>query len=703
MPNNMNKYGFGNNQDTDNRDWYPTKQEPIKAKLYPYNHIDDLINEKLEQHIQRTDNPHQVTLQQLGADHLFTHNMMVEYDKEKPVIHLILLDLNGKPLSDVGPIDIDVSEYSEEQLEELKRYLEERINIVEEEVKEIIDDLSIEELSKRKVIKVYQKEIDDRWILAETFNPLIVYYEKLIEEEATYYKRIILDEEHFIPNTYYYYKETGINQEQPTTRGLLRANTSITNTEVEKQEGYYPAYKYDENETYYELVYDSNPSISTGIWYFKDDMEVPFYANEQDREAGIPFTMWLWDSGEFYWYDGATKREADLFGVMGYNWIANLPGTGYRYWRSRDEYGRERFGVETAAIGVVFGPRNQGGVGPLGFRTWDSGYFFAGKDMCPHWKDEEMHDELGNNNTVDNFRNMLRGIEGSSWDKGAWKGGSRKIYISRLSTNTMSYEYISRNAVKLSDELLPYGDDNYKTKYVEVEVTPENFESGKYYTYYQTPKEVEEVTTQRMLLSKTFKPNTNYYVIDSIDPVSNKPIYKQIILTESEFYDNYRTDYYKLLIQEDRVEEEDIVRIQLDPKESIYRDYDGNDVLKIVDNNVLINGDPLYPNLTVNSDTYIDKVLETNAEEVYDNKLNGLKLTIPSTAKHGFCSYISFEPNSSFTFNVVNKSRYNLKVIMSGAKTTLYDLVFSEDCQYNLMFLCNGVNVELYIQEILLG
>ena len=149
--------------------------------------------------------------------------------------------------------------------------------------------------------------------------------------------------------------------------------------------------------------------------------------------------------------------------------------------------------------------------------------------------------------------------------------------------------------------------------------------------------------------------------------------------------------------------EHTVVRIQLDEKESIYRDYDGNDVLKIVDNNVLINGDPLYPNLTVNSDTYIDKVLENNAEEVYDNKLNGLKLTIPNTAKHGFCSYISFEPNLSFTFNVINNSIYSLKIIVNGAKTTLSDLIFSDGCQYNLMFLCNGVNVELYIQEIQLG
>ena len=139
MPNNEKDYGFGRTTVEGNDGWYPTKQKPTTSNLYPYNHIDDLINEKLEQHLKRTDNPHQVTLQQLGVDHLFTHNIRVEYDEVKPELHLILLDLNGNDLKDVGPIDIDLSKYSDEQLEELKKYLEDKIYNLSQEVNQRID------------------------------------------------------------------------------------------------------------------------------------------------------------------------------------------------------------------------------------------------------------------------------------------------------------------------------------------------------------------------------------------------------------------------------------------------------------------------------------------------------------------------------------------------------------------------------------
>ena len=480
MPNNMNKYGFGNNQDTDNRDWYPTKQEPIKAKLYPYNHIDDLINEKLEQHIQRTDNPHQVTLQQLGVDHLFTHNMRVEYDEDKPIIHLILLDLNGNPLSDVGPIDIDVSEYSEEQLEELKRYLEEKINVVEEEVKEIIDNLSIEELSKRTYT-------DDKYILAHEYNKDVTYYEKVL---------------------------------------------------------------------------DVNPNILRGMWKFKDTLNL----DDMLFDTGAVFLNMY-----YYFYDNNGQEIRD------------------------PNYGNEHY-TPGSRISIDINSQNENIALGRGSKHggWSQINFYYKENS--YW-------------TYDYFKLIY--IE---------KGDDRAI------------NWLIKNAEKLSDTLLPYNNYDYKTKYVEVPITEEDFEPDKYYYLEST--------------------------------------------------------------------EHTVVRIQLDPKESIYRDYDGNDVVKIVDNNVLLNGEPLSPNLTVNSDTIINKVLETNAEEVYDNKLNGLNLTIPSSAKHGFCSYISFEPASTFTFNVFNESEYSLKVIMNGAKTALSDIQFIDNCQYNLMFLCNGVNVELYIQEI---
>ena len=262
--------------------------------------------------------------------------------------------------------------------------------------------------------------------------------------------------------------------------------------------------------------------------------------------------------------------------------------------------------------------------------NYKSTYYGPGSRLCLDWNDQHEYTALGIGSKAGGFlQSNFYYKENSHWTQNYFK----LIYIERGDNGIIPW--LAENAEKLSDTLLPYNNYNYKTKYVEIQITEDDFESDKYY----------------------YLENT----------------------------------------------EHTIVRIQLDEKESIYRDYHGNDVLKIIDNNVLINGDPLYPNLTVTSDTYIDKVLENNAEEVYDNKLNRLELTIPNTAKHGFCSYISFEPNLSFTFNVINNSIYSLKIIVNGAKTTLSDLVFSEGCQYNLMFLCNGVNVELYIQEIQLG
>ncbi len=262
--------------------------------------------------------------------------------------------------------------------------------------------------------------------------------------------------------------------------------------------------------------------------------------------------------------------------------------------------------------------------------NYGSIYYSPGSRLCLDWNDQHENIALGIGSRAGGWvQRDFYYKENSYWIQDYFK----LIYIERGDSGIIPW--LVENAEKLSDTLLPYNNYDYKTKYVEVQITEDEFEPDKYYYLEST--------------------------------------------------------------------EHTVVRIQLDEKESIYRDYDGNDVLKIVDNNVLINGDPLYPNLTVNSDTYIDKVLENNAEEVYDNKLNGLKLTIPNTAKHGFCSYISFEPNLSFTFNVINNSIYSLKIIVNGAKTTLSDLIFSDGCQYNLMFLCNGVNVELYIQEIQLG
>ena len=574
-----------------------------------------------------------------------------------------------------------------------------------EELSEKVDDISIEELSKRPVIKVYTEEPDDKWILAETFNPIIVYYERLEEDDAIYYRRVILNEHTFEPNIYYYYKETGINQEQPTTRSLLRANTPIANTEVEKEEGYYPAYEYNENETYYELVYDSNPNNLIGIWQWNDNLIPAVHTNEADRAAGLEHTDFIWERGTFVWYDNSGRRyEHHAVGIIGYNWLMG----GYSGWRYRRFWdsmrGEWMQGTDICPLGLGYGEAN--GVSWCGMQFgWAA--LYPKKDLIQQWKDSDISDEKGDFKTVEDYRTFLDHLlnGGKTTDSTYWyNSGMKKLWITEVRGSIGGgslLTYIKQNAVKLSDELLPYGDNNYKTKYVEVEVTPETFEPGKYYTYYTTPKEIEEVTTQRMILSKTFVNTENYYAIDRYSILGNKPIYKQVVLTEQEFYDNYQTDYYKVLIEQDRVQADEIIRIQLDPEESIYRDYDGNDVLKIVDNNVLINGDPLYPKLTTSDNNFPAISLENNAEETYTELLNGIKITIPNNVKHGFCSYLVFEPaNSNFIFNLNNNSRYNLKIIMFGSQIKLDELEFNDGCQYNLLFLCNGNNLELYIQEI---
>ena len=139
-------YGFGRNPLTeDDKDWMSTKSKPVPAKMYPYDHIDDLIYEKVKQHIDRTDNPHNVTLQQLNVDKLFTHNIQVIQNEDKTILTLVLLDLNGNPLENVGPIDIDLSRYTEEQLEELKEFIEKKIDEVNQRIDDLAPDLKVNE------------------------------------------------------------------------------------------------------------------------------------------------------------------------------------------------------------------------------------------------------------------------------------------------------------------------------------------------------------------------------------------------------------------------------------------------------------------------------------------------------------------------------------------------------------------------------
>ena len=263
--------------------------------------------------------------------------------------------------------------------------------------------------------------------------------------------------------------------------------------------------------------------------------------------------------------------------------------------------------------------------------------------------------------------------------------------------------YLNQNAVKLSDELLPYGNNNYKTKYIPVEVTSETFVPGKYFAYYS--KENSQIQSNAFIVpTKNYIETEQYYKISGIDKVSKEPLYKKVTLTEEEFYAP-DSDYYKLISFAPIEAEYDVVRIELNDEASIYRNGIGEDLIKITDTNVYVGSEKLIPNLKVINDSYTTILAENNAETVFNNTIENLQIVIPESVKHGFCFYMSFETGATtptITFN--NNSHKPLKFIMSGAVVKQNELEFATETQYNLMFLCNGIYLEVYIQEIqLLG
>ena len=576
-----------------------------------------------------------------------------------------------------------------------------------------IDDISIEELSKRKIIKVYEEVIDDQWVLAETFNQDLVYYEIVTEDEKSYYKRIKLTEQTFIPDTYYYYDETGINKtedEVAPARNLLRTNLvhSVSNIEQEKAEGYYPAYEYDENETYYEYTYDSNKNDLIGIWQWNDDL-VPAYLPKEGESVPEGRThYWLINWVSFDWYNEAGRLIQDRgISILGWNYIVGVYPP-YLYRRFRAEPWGVLVGTWPAPVGIGYGTTS-GGVTPMGI-SFHAAALYPKDSLVENWGDSDLSDELGVYTTIDKYRAFLASLVApGDHTHTYWQDeGMKKIWIKDLGNGagcTDLLQYLNQNGEKLSDELLPPEITNYKMTYKKVEMTPEKFKSGKYFTYFKAPSEVEPVQTKKMILSKTFVPNTAYFKVVSTDKITNRPIYKEVILTESEFYANYTEDYYKILVQENRVEEELIPRIQLDENESIYRDQHGNNTLQITDNDIVVNGYKLTPDLKIRSESNLRLEIKDNSEVSFANEIENLAIEIPSIVKHGFCSYLTFETGTK-TPNIIwkNKSTKPLKFIMSGATVKQDELEFASDSQYNIMFLCNGIYLEVYIQEIqLLG
>lgn len=115
--------------------------------------------------------------------------------------------------------------------------------------------------------------------------------------------------------------------------------------------------------------------------------------------------------------------------------------------------------------------------------------------------------------------------------------------------------------------------------------------------------------------------------------------------------------------------------------------------------------DKILPDLSVVEEPVRPLVLEDNAEITISEVVSGtLNLQIPANIQHGYCSYLVFTVGTNAVdLHIENEaqSSYPIHYIQSGEVIPQIELNFS--CQYNLIALCNGVNVEVYIQEITLG
>ena len=782
MPNNEKDYGFGRTTVEGNDGWYPTKQKPTTSNLYPYNHIDDLINEKLEQHLRRTDNPHLVTLQQLGVDHLFTHSIRVEYEKDKPLMHLILLDLNGNPVEDVGPIDIDLAEYTEEQLEaireELKEYvdskvidinnkleeltaktntlegeitelreyvdnvitetitlLENEITEIKNEIAKIISELSIEELSKRDYYDPDENP-DDRYELATEFDPEQQYYERVYDvddtrlegmwqlpEELNYVNRV--EDLPWWNTAYgYYYNSDGSKVDFDRFGCLAPRNgqqdrpfygVAVSQPESPSYYGYEGVARY----SYGTDHCDYNPFGAKGYTNTKgqpnDAMRLLYFESSQSSEAHADRWKFL----------GATKVSDTLleYGdndyLMKYNpititeeefepnkyYIKKTTVTEYELVTDSDfdpekHYYQEVYDVDSSNLRGTwkFNLNSDILTTQLTWNKWteimEDKFSFSYSGISSYW--------FTPNGTKKSFTyfGIMMPVHHlyNKWDAdkdGMWAFGVSNRYYAN------DNEYIiassigearnngaillpiiqTRRYANLDDTIdyNPVGDPGY--------VTP-GFDTINFNISIET--EESKALASRLfsrIAEKVSDTPKDYGDTDY------KTKFVPIILTEETYEPN------KYYIRKE-IPIAKVTRIELGEDSSTYRDSLGNDVLKIVKNNVLLNGDILAPDLKVVNNTQTTVELENNAEKTFSNTINNLTITIPDTVKHGFTSYIVLEPSASFSANIVNNSSFNLRIIKAGSTVSTLD--FEPNCQYNLLFLCNGVNLELYVQEIVI-
>ncbi len=94
--------------------------------------------------------------------------------------------------------------------------------------------------------------------------------------------------------------------------------------------------------------------------------------------------------------------------------------------------------------------------------------------------------------------------------------------------------------------------------------------------------------------------------------------------------------------------------------------------------------------------------LNTSDETVFENPIEQLTIEIPNGLVHGFSSFVSFITANSGVSVVFDKTEADkpLKFIFNGSVVAEEELEFIAETQYNLAFLCNGVCLEVYAQEI---
>ena len=112
--------------------------------------------------------------------------------------------------------------------------------------------------------------------------------------------------------------------------------------------------------------------------------------------------------------------------------------------------------------------------------------------------------------------------------------------------------------------------------------------------------------------------------------------------------------------------------------------------------------DALIPTLNTSDETVVTLSLEDNAETVFENPIEQLTIEIPNGLVHGFSSFVSFITANSGASVIFDKTEADkpLKFIFNGSVIAEDELEFTAETQYNLVFLCNGICLEVYAQEI---